>query len=351
MPGMARFAAFNSGSSHESHGGHGLHIGEHDITHYHLSYYFEIAVECINSVAGLIVLFAVLLAGVNLLIIAFNVAAGHRLRMIDPLHYHAVTEATCIKSSVLRIRLMMGEQIALALGLLVASDILDTVIKPSHAYELLDVVKMGFVTVLRTGLAYFLAREIKDLEEDHQHHASKNRQGRVQSANSLSSESDRSASPAKPQHTPAPSQSSEEDGERRHSHPKARPTAVPRPVRRAFCQQNVEKLQAYFTAGPFYNPYCAFSLPHSLSTQPMAMHDFDYRDSHSQQAHLSRPADASLAASSSAQRREEAPQHAIDRDRDRCDRDRMGEAAAREATPSPGKVRLRRRRAQAQSQA
>ena len=31
-----------------------------------------------------------------------------------------------------------------------------------------DVIKMGFVTVLRTGVAYFLAREIKELEEIHQ---------------------------------------------------------------------------------------------------------------------------------------------------------------------------------------
>lgn len=67
----------------------------------------------------------------------------------------------------MRIRLILGEQIALALGLLVASDILDTVLKPSHAYELLDVIKMGFVTVLRTGLAYFLALEIKELEVEH----------------------------------------------------------------------------------------------------------------------------------------------------------------------------------------
>jgi hypothetical protein len=78
-----------------------------------------------------------------------------------------------MKPSLLRIRLVMGEQIALALALLVASDILDTVIKPSHAYELQDVVKMGFVTVLRTGLAYFLAREIKELEVDHEQHTMK----------------------------------------------------------------------------------------------------------------------------------------------------------------------------------
>ena len=59
---------------------------------------------------------------------------------------------------------MLGEQTALALALLVAADVLDTVMKPSHAFEMNDVIKMGFLTVLRTGVAYFLAREIKELE-------------------------------------------------------------------------------------------------------------------------------------------------------------------------------------------
>jgi hypothetical protein len=65
---------------------------------------------------------------------------------------------------------MLGEQIALALGLLVASDLLDTVLKPAHSFELMDVTKMGIIAVLRTGLAYFLAKEIKELEEEHKAH-------------------------------------------------------------------------------------------------------------------------------------------------------------------------------------
>jgi len=80
--------------------------------------------------------------------------------MFNPLH-------STDKASILKIRLMLGEQTALALALLVAADVLDTVIKPSHAYEMNDVIKMGFLTVLRTGLAYFLAREIKELETVH----------------------------------------------------------------------------------------------------------------------------------------------------------------------------------------
>lgn len=145
---------------------------------YHLSNYFEFAVEFVNSIAGLIVLFAVFLACLNLMLVACNTATGRRLftspsfpyfvllglnvSIIDPLHSSHKGHKS---NTVLRIRVILGEQIALALALLVASDILDTVLKPSHAYDLLDVVKMGFVTVLRTGLAYFLAKEIKELEE------------------------------------------------------------------------------------------------------------------------------------------------------------------------------------------
>ena len=94
---------------------------------------------------------------------------------------------------------MLGELTALALAVLVAADVVDTVIKPTHEYEMNEVrlaawlrachlsrsppdshflspsppadkqvVKLGFITVLRTGLAYFLAKEIKEQEEVHQ---------------------------------------------------------------------------------------------------------------------------------------------------------------------------------------
>lgn len=136
------------------------HFDHHEINHYHLSFYFEMAVEFINSLAGVLVLMAVCLAGVNLIIVGVNSMTGSQYGMFNPLH-------STDKASILKIRLMLGEQTALALALLVAADVLDTVIKPSHAYEMNDVIKMGFLTVLRTGLAYFLAREIKELETVH----------------------------------------------------------------------------------------------------------------------------------------------------------------------------------------
>jgi hypothetical protein len=64
----------------------------------------------------------------------------------------------------------VGEQTALALGLLVAADVLDTVMQPAHAFETANVLKMGALAGLRTALAYFLGKEIKELEEA-EHHA------------------------------------------------------------------------------------------------------------------------------------------------------------------------------------
>ena len=132
---------------------------EHEIHHYRMSHWFELAVEVINSCAGMLVILSVLLAGVNIMIVAINAMTDREYKMINPLHHGHNRIAT-----VVAIRLMLGELTALALALLVAADVVDTVIKPSHAYEMSVVIKMGFITVLRTGLAYFLAHEIAEQE-------------------------------------------------------------------------------------------------------------------------------------------------------------------------------------------
>lgn len=60
------------------------HSDHHEINHYHLTYYFEVAVECVNSLAGLLVLIAVCLAGINLVIVAINSVTGE-------LHYWIIS--------------------------------------------------------------------------------------------------------------------------------------------------------------------------------------------------------------------------------------------------------------------
>jgi uncharacterized membrane protein len=88
--------------------------------------------------------------------------SGLQIGMINPLNQ----SKKLVKVSIIRIRLMLGEWTALALSLLVATDVLDTVLRPSHAFEMNDVLKMCLFTVIRTGVAYFLAKEIKELELD-----------------------------------------------------------------------------------------------------------------------------------------------------------------------------------------
>ena len=149
----SRAAAPSSNLTHEEYA---------EIHHYHFAGLFERAVEVINTAAGLLVIAAILLGGINLVIVAFNATLDKEYLMLNPLHSGHNRVAT-----VTAIRLMLGELTALALAILVAADVVDTVIKPTHAFDLDVVIKMGFITVLRTGLAYFLAKEIKEQEEVH----------------------------------------------------------------------------------------------------------------------------------------------------------------------------------------
>eukprot|EP00965_Chrysotila_dentata_P216674 6189513-Pleurochrysis_carterae.AAC.1 len=54
----------------------------------------------------------------------------------------------------------------LSLTILVASDVIDTLIKPTHEYTLEALYKLAIVATIRTGLSYFLARELKEVEEE-----------------------------------------------------------------------------------------------------------------------------------------------------------------------------------------
>jgi uncharacterized membrane protein len=106
---------------------------EHEIHHYYLSSVFESTVEWINSAAGFLILFAVILSTYNLMLALSNSVLGSKFKMLNPLHKMKAEVAT-----IGQIRLMLSEYTSLALSVLVAADVLDTVIKPSHAYLVAD---------------------------------------------------------------------------------------------------------------------------------------------------------------------------------------------------------------------
>ena len=64
------------------------------------------------------------------------------------------------------LRIEMGNIIALGLELLVATDVLETLTKETHEFSFELLGKIGAVAAFRTALAFFLAREVSELEHE-----------------------------------------------------------------------------------------------------------------------------------------------------------------------------------------
>ena len=62
----------------------------------------------------------------------------------------------------MEIRIELGQHLALGLEFLVGKDIVDTIIDPSWE----DLGKLGAIIIIRTILSIFLARELKEVEEE-----------------------------------------------------------------------------------------------------------------------------------------------------------------------------------------
>lgn len=69
-----------------------------------------------------------------------------------------------VEPTLLRIRLHASEVVAASLTVLVASDVMETIVNPHLSIE--DYVKILLVAVIRTFIAYFLALEIKELKHE-----------------------------------------------------------------------------------------------------------------------------------------------------------------------------------------
>jgi len=63
-----------------------------------------------------------------------------------------------------QIKFDLGQTITFALELLVAADVIDTLTKSAHSYHIETLYKILLIVVIRTTLAYFLGKEMGDLE-------------------------------------------------------------------------------------------------------------------------------------------------------------------------------------------
>ena len=65
-----------------------------------------------------------------------------------------------------RVKLQLGYTVSVALQLLVAADVLDTLVKPAHSFEIEELIKLGMITGIRTVIAFFLNKEVEDCEHE-----------------------------------------------------------------------------------------------------------------------------------------------------------------------------------------
>ena len=60
----------------------------------------------------------------------------------------------------------LGYTVSVALQLLLAADVLDTLVKPSHNFTLVELIKLGLIAAIRSTLAYFLNKEVEECENE-----------------------------------------------------------------------------------------------------------------------------------------------------------------------------------------
>lgn len=110
-----------------------------------LAPYFEILVIILDLLCVVILLWGILVAAKDFFL-------SERKR---PSREDAVTEITSIRS-------FLGSYILLSLEILIAADIVDSIVNPS----LQDLVILGSIVIIRTVLSYFLHKEIEDTQRE-----------------------------------------------------------------------------------------------------------------------------------------------------------------------------------------
>jgi len=133
--------------------------------HGHGDWLFSTGLETINRGAGLIILFAASVAALNMALLVLSYLTGRPVNM-----WLAITQRHAAVS-LDRIKLEFGRMVAFSLLILVAADVIETLVHPLHDVSLEALYKQGIVGVVRTGLAYFLGKEVHEIAheiaEDH----------------------------------------------------------------------------------------------------------------------------------------------------------------------------------------
>ena len=119
---------------------------------------FEQALQYMNYFGSIVLIFGVAISFVNFFLLLVQYMTGYS--------FYIVFATTQKQRSILtldRIKLELARMIGFSLLLLVAADVLETLLKPSHAYEMDELYKMTLIGGVRTTLAYFLGKETEEI--------------------------------------------------------------------------------------------------------------------------------------------------------------------------------------------
>lgn len=105
-------------------------------------------------------------ATVNIARYILNRVTGTQLRTLFPFHSQRNEPGFDEPVKLVHIRLQLGSFCRTGLELLVVSDVLETILKPLSAYTIQELVKIAMLVSVRTGLAWFLGNEVKEVEEE-----------------------------------------------------------------------------------------------------------------------------------------------------------------------------------------
>jgi uncharacterized membrane protein len=133
---------------------------------------FEQALQYMNSFGSIVLLFGVAISFVNFFLLLVQYMTGFSFYIV-----FAITQKQRSILTLDRIKLELARMIGYSLLLLVASDILETLLKPAtgaHAYDMDELYKMILIGGIRTTLAYFLGKETEEILHHiaHEEHSS-----------------------------------------------------------------------------------------------------------------------------------------------------------------------------------
>lgn len=123
-------------------------------------YLFEPGVRIVLMAAGCILCLGVLLTVLNTTLFFVNKLFKTRIQTVmDFWPNPGPVQLT-------RVKLQLGYTVSVALQLLLAADVLDTLVKPSHSFSIVELLKLGMIASIRTTLAYFLNKEVEECESE-----------------------------------------------------------------------------------------------------------------------------------------------------------------------------------------